>query len=305
MIHTASVINNLCISEKFYKLTLSFCGDSAAVFASAVPGQFAEFDLSTVSQPLDSDIPNMLADRAKRNILLRRPLSFSDIRIISDGTVEMDVLYCVVGPATIRMKTLCPGDSLSVIGPLGNGFTVPDGKKRALLVAGGMGTPPMQHIAKYLSDKYPAIDIIAFAGAKTITALPYFEIDTEKISDDPDYALAEFAQVGVKSIIATDDGSVGFKGFVTDLLKKWFADNTPVPQDCIIYACGPEAMLKSAAMLARETSIDCHVSLERQMACGIGLCQSCAVEIVSNDDEKVYKLCCKDGPVFDAAEVLW
>jgi dihydroorotate dehydrogenase electron transfer subunit len=205
------------------------------------------------------------------------------------------------------MTTISPGDSLSVIGPLGNGFSVPQGKKTALLVVGGMGVPPLLHLAKHLTtgSHSPQLNIIAFAGAKTAKELP-FESRLDEISQQLGFSIPEFAKYGVESLVATDDGSAGYHGFITDCLAEWLNKSNLSAKDIIIYSCGPESMLAKMAQLTKEKNIDCQLSLERRMACGIGLCQSCAVECrASGSNETIYKMCCKDGPVFDSKELVF
>lgn len=296
----AVVDKNVAISPKFYKLSLIVDDSGSEFYRNLTPGRFAQFDVTRIPLPLDEHIPQEIQDASRRNLLLRRPLSFAGQRE-ENGNVVLDALFCVLGPATVRMTTLKPGDEVDMIGPLGNGFWVPDGKKTALLIAGGMGAPPLQHMAAWLSANYPDIQTVAFAGARSFEHLPYFNIN----DTGPRSYIEEFACHGVQSCVATDDGSFGQKGFVTDLVNDWLDENGPNADEIIIYACGPEPMLHAAARLAEKTGIDCQVSLERRMACGIGLCQSCAVEVKSNADEKVYKLCCKDGPVFDSREVVF
>jgi len=221
--------------------------------------------------------------------------------------VTAELLYCVVGPATLRMTTLRERNTVSVAGPLGNGFRVSEGKKKALLVFGGMGTAPMQHIAKELmSEKYGGeIHVIAFAGAKTRQGLP-FEGRIDEISEQIGFSIREFSKYGVESMAATDDGSAGYHGLVTDCFEKWLKENKVSAEESIIYSCGPEPMMAKVAEIALNRNIDCEVSLERRMACGIGVCQSCAVECrVEGSSETVYRMCCEDGPVFDAKEVVF
>jgi len=310
----AVVFANKQIRQRFYRLGLEFSGEAASAFAKAGPGQFAEIDLSGITLPPAEKIAEDLRDSAERKILLRRPFSFCDVssqfihRSVSEGgkgKTRVDILYCAVGPATLRMTNLSAGNSVSIIGPLGNGFQVPAGKNMALLVSGGMGAGPLIHLAKTLITDYPKIEIMAFAGAKTKTELP-FEKPTDEISQQLGYSLHEFARYGVESLVATDDGSAGHKGFVTDCFSQWLKQRNLSPKDAVIYSCGPEAMLAQMAKIAEDKKIDCQVSMERIMACGIGVCQSCAVKCkVNGSSQTIYKLCCKDGPVFDSKEVIF
>jgi len=302
----ATTSSNRQIGQRFYRLRLEFSGDGASAFADFQPGQFVELDLSRTALPSPETIPEDLLDAAERNILLRRPFSFTNVTAEKSKTFA-ELLYCVVGPATLRMTTISAGDSLSVIGPLGNGFSVPDDKKTALLVVGGMGVPPILHLAKVLTadSRATRIEVIAFAGAKTAKELP-FEGRLDEISQQLGFSIPEFAKYGIESMVATDDGSAGYHGLVTDCLAEWLRQSDLAARDTIIYACGPSAMLSRMAELTKEKNIDCQLSLERRMACGIGLCQSCAVECkVSNSNETVYKMCCKDGPVFDSKEIIF
>ncbi len=300
----AFVSSNRQIGKRFYRLRLEFSANEARAFADFQPGQFAELDLSRTALPSVENIPEHLLDAAGRKILLRRPFSFTDVIAEKDRTFA-DLLYCVLGPATLRMTTLSAGNSISVIGPLGNGFSVPDGKKTALLVVGGMGVPPLLHLAKVLTADFAKIEVIAFAGAKTATELP-FEGRLDEISQQLGFSIPEFARYGIESFVATDDGSAGYHGFVTDCLTEWLSRSRLDSNSTIIYCCGPEPMLARVSEIAKDKNIDCQFSLERRMACGIGLCQSCAVECkVSSSNETIYKMCCKDGPVFDSREVLF
>ena len=300
----AAVIANRRIGLRFYRLKLQFSGEGAAAFAKTAPGQFAQLDLSSAALPPAEKIPQDLADVSGRRILLRRPFSFCDVSSKEDKTIA-EILYCALGPASLRMTTLSAGDSVSVIGPLGNGFTMPDNKKTALLAVGGMGAGPLIHLAKVLTADCPSVEVVAFAGAKTKEQLP-FERQLDEVSQGLGFSLAEFAAYGVKSLMATDDGSAGYEGPVTDCFSQWLGQHHLGGQDVIIYSCGPEQMLAKIADIARQRNSDCQVSTERQMACGIGLCQSCAVECkVNGSNETIYKLCCKDGPVFDSKEIVF
>ncbi len=301
----AKVLSNKATRKRYWRLNLELDAAGSQLFLHVKPGQFAEFDLAGVSLPPAIAIPAELRDAACRQIILRRPFSFSDVKLISDPApsppaVSAEVLYRVTGPATLRMTTLKPGDQLDIIGPLGNGFSVPAGKNRAILIAGGMGSPPLQHLAEYLRAHHPDTDVVVFAGARSLDDFPF----TVQVGDDGTCVPVEFARLGDRAYVATDDGSAGFHGFVTELAAQWVDENAPDPNETIIYGCGPEVMLAAVAGLAAGHGIDCQVSMERMMGCGIGLCQSCAVETAPDaDGGTVYKLCCKDGPVFDSKEV--
>lgn len=277
----ALVSDNKAVGRHFFSLQLLLDGAAAKVFQKVQPGQFVQIDVAKLALP--AEIPDELAQSAGRQILLRRPFSFTNIEYAGDKVI-LDILYCVLGPATLRMKTLKAGDQINLIGPLGNGFKILKDKKLAILVAGGMGAPPLRHLAKELKNQCPQTEIIVMAGAKSVSELPY-----------PD-----------KALISTDDGSAGFKGFVTEMLAGWLKDKKPDSGKTIIYTCGPEAMMSQVAVISGKLNIACQVSLERMMACGTGLCQSCAVKCINKQTKETgYKLCCKDGPVFWADEVVF
>ena len=287
-----TVAGNIAIGRRFGRLKLQLDEAGSAAFLYALPGQFAEIDLCSAALPSRENIPAELADAAERQIILRRPFSFCSVRTGDDGLVEAEFLYSVLGPGTLRMRGLSQGDKLSLIGPLGNGFWVPEGKQHALLIAGGMGAPPLEHLAGFLKAEYPEIEVVVLAGAKNREDFPFRLEDTGK--------------TGVETHVATDDGSAGFAGFVTDFARQWLGESDWESQETVIYSCGPEAMLAEMAKLATEHDVNCQVSIERMMACGIGLCQSCAVEVRANGEGKtVYELCCKDGPVFDSGKVIF
>ncbi|UCC98405.1 MAG: dihydroorotate dehydrogenase electron transfer subunit [Phycisphaerales bacterium] len=300
----AVVSFNRRIGPGFCRLGLEFSGEGAKAFAHFEPGQFAQLDISNTALPSPEAVPDHLRDAAGRNVLLRRPFSFAQMTAEGRKTTG-ELLYGVVGPATVRMTTLSAGDKLSIIGPLGRGFRIPEGKKTLLLVGGGMGTPPLQHLAQALTSQGSGIEIIAFAGARTAEALPY-EGRLDDISQQLGFSLAEFAKCGVESLVATDDGTAGHRGLVTDHLLQWLEQSKLTPDEMMMCACGPEAMLARVSRIAAERNIDCQLSMERRMACGIGLCQSCAVECrVPGSSETIYKMCCEHGPVFDAKEVVF
>jgi dihydroorotate dehydrogenase electron transfer subunit len=210
-------------------------------------------------------------------VFLRRPLSVHGVNP-KDKTFEL--LYEVIGPGTRALSQLKINQELDVLGPLGSGFKIESGK--AVLVAGGMGIAPLCFLAKEFLRKNKAISVLI--GAKS-SALVLCEELLKKLG----------AQVSV----ATEDGSYGHKGLVTDLLFSQLTTHNS-QLSSTIYSCGPCAMLKEVASLAKKKQVPCQISLEAYMACGIGACLGCAVETKSG-----YKMACKDGPVFNSEEIIW
>ncbi len=203
----------------------------------------------------------------KTEPLLRRPFSFH--RINKTG---FELLYKVVGTGTKALSQRKEGEILEILGPLGNGFNI--NKGQSVLIAGGTGIAPLLTLAENL--KISGSEVKVFIGART----------KEHILSGQD-----FKNLNIELIIATEDGSEGHKGLITDLLKEE-SEN--------IYACGPRPMLKAVASFAKSKNIPCQVSLEEKVACGTGACLGCAVETKTG-----YKMVCKDGPVFNGEEIIW
>jgi dihydroorotate dehydrogenase electron transfer subunit len=299
----ADVVYNRPVGQRYFRLSMAFEGVGAAAFANARAGQFMEIRVENLSIP--ECTPDHLKDAAIRNPILRRPFSFVDI-FEHNGKTIVNIIYAVIGAGTVRLTSLRPGDQVSVIGPLGNGFEADRDCKIAVLIAGGIGCPPIEHLAKELCRKRSDIRIAAFVGARSVNDLPFAGVAKELQEGRAVEGIEEFERFGAESAIATDDGSAGMRGFVTAAVEKWLDENNIDAESCEFFACGPDPMLAAASMLAQTRGIKCMVSLERMMACGIGLCQSCAVEVRAADGEETeYKLCCKDGPVFDSKAVVW
>lgn len=301
---TAEVLSNQQIRKGYYRLILNLSPEDTAPFKDAVPGQFLELDLSNVSLSESSDVPMHLRQFIQKQVLLRRPFSFSDITVTHEAggyTIKIELLYAVLGPGTVRMMNLKSGDPISILGPLGNGFTIPDNLSHAILIAGGMGAPPILHLASYLKKHQPQCEIFSFIGARSCDDLPF----SIRIGNLEGLVLEEFDRIQVPSQIATDDGSAGYRGYVTDCARDWLEHHKINTDKTVIFACGPEPMLASTALLSEDYAVPCQVSMERMMACGIGLCQSCVVQTKTPAKGTGYHLCCKDGPVFDGKDVIF
>jgi dihydroorotate dehydrogenase electron transfer subunit len=211
--------------------------------------------------------------------LLRRPFSICGVR---DELIL--VLYDVVGRGTRLLRAMVAGDGVSVLGPLGNGFMPRADDRKSLLVAGGIGIAPLLHLAAGMSkERYHLL-----AGFRSAPAV----IDVS-------------ATVGTPTDVslATDDGTAGHHGPITDVLQRHLNEYRPAGTSLVIYACGPKAMLKKVARMSLESEVSCHVSLEAYMACGLGACQGCAVRAAAG--ERTYCHVCKDGPVFPAYAIDW
>lgn len=239
--------------------------------------------------------------------LLRRAFSVAEL-VRHAGSVDADVLYRVVGTATTWLCSLSAGDSLSVMGPLGRPFPMSPVKPNAWLVAGGVGLPPLLWLAKSLNQC--GKEVTAFCGAQSRDLLA-LEIDPLH-SPAPDARTAtrcsrEFARFNASAVISTDDGSLGFRGHVGGALTAFAEANTPDPSSLVVYTCGPERMMRFVAEFCLAREIECHACVERNMACGTGMCQSCIVPVRDPRDAAGwrYQLCCTEGPVFDIRNIIW
>lgn len=255
-LHPFSVVSNGRVGEDIFRLVIE-ARDLAGVIR---PGQFMNFEV-----PGDP------------SHIVRIPLSFASADA-AGGTIE--VIYAVVGEGTRRLSRMGEGDSSTVVGPCGNGWRVTSGG-RALLVAGGVGAPPVISFARALVERGRAVDVVLGAQSKN------------RLWGERDALEAGADEV----VLATDDGSCGMRGFATDAMRDLMGRH----QYDLIGTCGPGAMMAGVARIAHEARVECQASLERMMTCGFGACSTCNVAMRAGG----YKTCCSDGPVFDAEEVLW
>ena len=247
----AKVISQKCIGTGVYSMWIE-----TKAAQTAVAGQF---------------ISVYCKDKTK---LLPRPISICQI---DKEKGRLRIVYRVVGGGTEEMSSYSAGDDISLIGPLGNGFMQREGKK-AILIGGGIGIPPMVGLAEALKDK---AEVSVVAGYR-----------------DELFLTEELENAG-KLYIATEDGSTGTKGTVIDAIKEQAVEGD------VIYACGPTPMLKAIKEYALANNIECQLSLEERMACGIGACLACVCQSKDKDAHSNVnnKRICKDGPVFLAEEV--
>jgi len=229
----------------------------------------------TVSWPDAAKIarPGQFAQFLVPGKTLRRPISICAIDR-KNGTLRF--VFQVRGEGTKRLSRLKPGDAVNLLAPLGSGFNLGDTSRRALLVGGGIGVPPLLEAAKPFGER-----ALLAAGFRSRNAIILKE---------------DFESLGCGVRVATDDGSFGHHGLVVDLIGDLAFD--------VVFACGPKPMLRAVAALAEERRVPCFVSMEERMACGIGACLGCAVRL-RGENGLFYGHVCKDGPVFDARTVVW
>jgi dihydroorotate dehydrogenase electron transfer subunit len=226
--------------------------------------------------------------------LLGRPFALYDTALDEGG---LDVVYLVVGKLTRLLAGLRAGDRVEVWGPLGHGFPDLPGLERVALVAGGIGqTPFLAYVRQLLGQR-------GYGGRQPRQTVRQVSLYYGVRTADLAAGVEDFRAAEVAVHLASDDGTLGFHGFVTALLDSHL-DSGPASAAQHLVGCGPEPMLRALAALARRRGLPCHVSLETPMACGVGICFSC-VTLVQTPEGRDYRRVCVEGPVFDAACLAW
>lgn len=263
-----TVVGNRPVAPLHYCLTIAL----PAGFATPVPGQFV-----------------MLRETDRSDPLLSRPLSIFGFKQLNGGAI-LDLLYRIAGRGTSLLAKLSEGSPLTVLGPLGRGFSIAPESKRVIFVAGGVGVAPLVFLlrAGILSQAENLPSRHFYLGARSADLLAGLE------------------QLGgvCELDLCTDDGSRGHRGLVTDLLQHDLPTDSGADLETTIYACGPMPMLGALSHLLAGRHIPCQISLEERMACGLGACLGCAVETFGPAGEKSYKRVCHDGPVFALREIF-
>lgn len=237
--------------------------------------------------------------------LLRRPLSY--LRSSKeDGTVEF--MYKTVGHGLESLSQLKKGDEIKIMGPIGNGFAIPSGKKSAILIGGGVGIPPVLFMGEEIKKINGGIDLVAFFGSEI--PFPFETCDSDLVMPGLDLSvnktIDDMEKLGIPCRLSSQAGYEGCHlGYVTELAKSFIETLSDGEKtETIIYACGPESMLKAVAKLAKDDQLDCVLSLEEYMACAIGGCAGCTVKVLEDGHERMKRVCV-DGPVFDAEQLYF
>ena len=214
--------------------------------------------------------------------VLRRPFSICDT---DPASGRLTLVYKTVGEGTEHLARLPAGGTADLIGPLGIGFSAPPADRLPILVAGGYGCA-----ATYLLAKHAPRPCLCLFGARTVGDL---------------LLLDEFRALGCEVRLATEDGLAGHRGMVTDLLVDALAEAADGPPP-MVYACGPNPMLRAVSRLVLARGIDAEISLDHAMCCGVGACFACVVKRrAANADGWEYARTCVDGPVFRASDTVW
>ena len=261
----AKIISNKKVGPHYWHCLLR----APDIARKATAGQFVDIRLSDDYQPL-----------------LRRPFSIHSV-----SHTDIEILYEVIGEGTENFSAKKPQEILDIVGPLGNGFDCSMPKCRVIeisvLVAGGIGVAPLIFLAEKLAKlktQNSKLKTLALIGGRTRNHI---------------LCVDEFKKSGCVVKISTDDGSLGEKGRVTNLLENVLR-KTKDQRQTTIYACGPKPMLKGVATISKKFGTPAQLSLESHMACGIGACLGCVVDTIDG-----YKRVCKEGPVFLAADLTW
>lgn len=261
----STVVRNEQLGPDIFRLTFA----AFEIARNAKPGQFVMVKVSTGFDPL-----------------LRRP--FSIHQVTEKGTLQ--ILFKIVGKGTRYLSELKLGDSVDIVGPLGSVFNTA-GEGGHCLVGGGMGMAPMLFLAKSILKASNPNEVKVLLGAQN--------------KDEISTLLLNFNEMGIDVLHATDDGSSGHHGFVTELLEPVLKNNEENAWN--IHCCGPHPMMKQTAIISEKNGWECWVSMETMMACGIGACLGCTIEGKSASifPAQNYMHVCKDGPVFRAADIKW
>jgi dihydroorotate dehydrogenase electron transfer subunit len=263
------ILSNVELSPGYFRMRMTSPGE----LLESVPGQFLMLKVTDSIDPL-----------------LRRPFGLFDV-----GTFEpeyagcgtqayTEILYKVVGKGTKRLASLHHGDLIDLLSPLGKGFDQGAAGEEKILVGGGIGLAPLYYLAKALVEKGEKVRL--FAGGR---------------NRDDILCITEFERLGVETYVSTDDGTLGERGLVTQVLEQHLKAGGQR-----IFACGPTPMLKAVALMAHAKGVPCQVSMEAGMACGVGACLGCVMKGANHTDETPdYRCVCKDGPVFDSRELQW
>ncbi len=272
---SAPILENVQLARDTYRLRFA----APAIAAAITPGQFVMVRIEGIDDPL-----------------LGRAFALYDT---SDDRTAVDVVYLVHGKLTSVLATRRPGDRVEVWGPLGNGFAQDDRETDALiLVAGGIGyTPVLAAGLEALGAKtYGPPTRSRFSASRVTFCYGVRTADYLAGADD-------FRAAGIDLRVASNDGSIGHHGLVTDLLQKALQETSDRRRR--VLCCGPEPMMHAVADLCLAAGVRCDVSLETPMACGLGVCFSCVAKVKQPDGEWDYKRTCVEGPVFDASLIEW
>ncbi len=264
------VLSNLEVSPGYFRMRMT----APPAVIGATPGQFVMVRINDSIDPL-----------------LRRPFGIFDLGTFDTEFTDcgrqsyLEILFRVVGKGTAMLSRFHRGDHLDILAPLGKGFIPGDPSGEKILVGGGIGLAPLYFLAKELVKSGK---VRLFAGGR---------------SKEDILCITEFERLGVETYVATDDGTLGENGLVTEVMERRLEGRSG---DRTIFACGPHPMLRAVATIAQRLQVPCQVSMEAYMACGVGACLGCVMKGCNHTESTPdYRCVCKDGPVFDSLELQW
>ncbi len=262
IVEKCHILENVPLQANFFRMVIDFPAEEQEIR----PGQFVM--VRTAADTVDP--------------FLNRPMSITNFNR-RQGNITLS--YQVVGRGTRLMSEMTAGDKVEIIGPLGNGFTLYDEDEKIILVGGGAGIFPLIGLAAILTSRGKKVQALIGARNRELVLCEH-----------------EFTKMGCEVKISTDDGSMGFHGFATNLLEDVLQKEGGADR---IYCCGPEPLMAGIAKIAEKAAIPSQVSLEHRMACGVGACLGCAIRIKTAEGEIIQKRVCHDGPVFAGSEVVF
>jgi dihydroorotate dehydrogenase electron transfer subunit len=280
-----------------------FVEDGEVLSVEAFPGEQFVMRVRAPKCAAAAEPGSFVHVRCDETLPMRRPLS-----IMRAGVDWIEVLYKTVGHGLHLLSRKIPGESVSVLGPIGQPFRIIPERPNTVLIGGGVGIPPMIFVADRLRRAREGTQPLAILGSEIPFPFDLIRsrLQTPWLDADTNSTMPLLESWGVPARLATLAGYKGcFDGYVTDLAEQWLrtlsADDLA---KTVIFACGPTPMLKAVADLAARYALPCQVSLEEYMACAVGGCAGCAVRVTTPDGEAMKRVCV-DGPVFDAATVVW
>lgn len=265
-VYIGEILENEEIQKDCFLMTVK----TSPSFQDPRPGQFVMIRIAGLADPFLSRPISIYSFSRKENYCL------------------IELLYRVAGKGTQIMAGLIEDSQVEINGPLGNGFDIKEVRENIVIVSGGIGIAPLSMLTETLRRTNPASNMIIYKGfqsASDVVGLEKLQMFCRNIS------------------VCTDDGSLGEKGFVTQIFQKDMKNLSP--ENTQVFACGPKPMLKALAKILNKTKFSCQVSLEERMACGVGACMGCAVAVKDKDGFEVYRRVCADGPVFNLQDIIW
>ncbi|MDA8743648.1 dihydroorotate dehydrogenase electron transfer subunit [Rubripirellula amarantea] len=273
-----TIVLNEQIAESTFRLRV----EAAPIAANAVPGQFVMIRMAGINAPL-----------------IGRALAIYDILDNDQGEpTYVDVIYLRKGALTTPLSSASVGTPIDLWGPLGNGFSNRD-CQTLIMAVGGIGQTPMLLLGREaLGDQTFGVQNRASGWAQNAEII-YGARNANLLA-----GVDDFRKAGFEVTLCTDDGSLGQQALVPDVLKERLTEIQDLSTVRVV-TCGPEIMMEKVAQLCESMGVDCQVSMETPMACGIGICFSCVAKVNQDDGEWDYKRTCVEGPIFDACKICW